>query len=476
VVVRAFPPRGGFRDYGFGPERGPTPSVHPVNVSPDPEPEEPGETVTGVIAISGKNYPNYRANTSGLNSSVDITYPTLSGFAVSDPTVPGSGTQKDMVFGDGRFFATDRAFPSKLYVSTDGANWSERANPAGASVVHGIAYGTFAGSNRFLLIGSGGNVFVSSDLLDWTLTKDLDTAETGSAVVKFLNDIWFYIYTDSNTGDCFCYTSDGSLDEFDEMDWVGPAEVFSLVAQKESSSKHINGLAYNGSRYVAVGSATQDFLNRRNLISDSSLLGSTWSGGAFFTDYSPAQTGSANHITTDSANNFLCIASKFTDGAPPPEPTDPGAFHISLSIANQAYILGSSLGDDWVVSHEFPAINTYLSFGIASAPPNGPPSLSEWCDWTILTNIINTPEGLIVVAGMYNRYMATDTGGQLVLDLGGDPDLAAKQGKIWVSLDGITFVEMAPHDYAGAWNFNPSGPSFINNESALIHCICAGIV
>lgn len=175
----------------------------------------------------------------------------------------------DVCHGNGLFLAVGAN--GKIATSPDGVNWTQRNSGFGTTVVRGCTFG----NNLFIIVGGAGKLATSPDGITWTLRTSsfetstihgvchgnnlfvavgesgkIATSGDGSSWIQrtsgFIEDIYTVGYGDSYYADGYYVAGgdDGGLAlSIDAINWM----------MKKNTFNAINGIAYGGDIFVAVG-------------------------------------------------------------------------------------------------------------------------------------------------------------------------------------------------------------------------------
>jgi hypothetical protein len=158
-----------------------------------------------------------------------------------------TSVMRGVAYGDGKFVAVGDG--SKAY-STDGTTWTR----GGYGGCRGVAYGY----DRFVVVGNNGRIEYSTDGITWTAVSDSTFSGTqinGVAYGRFkVSNVFVAVGNNAKIAYSISY-------DIPAKSW-GVEEAHSGL-----SSSYINGIAYGGGRFVAVGTKGG--------------IGITWNGASF---------------------------------------------------------------------------------------------------------------------------------------------------------------------------------------------------
>jgi hypothetical protein len=376
-------PSGGFRDYGFGPQRGPIPAADVIQVSlPSTEFEPDPEVPVGATVLAA-----------GWKSAVGHTARSLNG---TNWLEVASFTPKilDIAHGANTWIAVDEF---RMYISAnDGLTWAFTGPDLTESLVLDEFIAVSYGLGRFVALTIFGVIYESISGDSWTPTHAItDTVfGYGGLALDFVNGRFFAGWL---SDDGFSYYAITANSLVGSLDWSDPIELFAATTGTLGIPSHTPlKFAHNGEVFAAAALTYPDAdpNDRGYATVDTSADGLTWTGGTPIADGSPVTNGFDLGFTASPEGVFYLGASEF-DG-------------LGASTASRGNVWASANGTSWAIVFTHP---TSVS------------TVSQFHDITWVESL-----GLFIA------------GGFIVID-------GASFGEIWTSTDGSDWTKRTDHDF-----------------------------
>ncbi|MCL2093513.1 MAG: hypothetical protein FWH12_04880 [Treponema sp.] len=275
--------------------------------------------VLSLAACSSPTGGDNNDNNNGEPNNLGITWTGIAGGTGTGPNPPTPGASEfgtnqiqGIAYGGGRYVAV--GYQGRMAYSTDGLSWTgiaggsqniaAPANPGdsefGTNEIWGIAYG----DNKFVAVGESGRIAYSADGTSWTGIA----GGTGDGTSDFgLGRILGITYGGNKfvgvgAGGRMVYSTDGTS-------WTSIAGGTGATAEPTDpgdsgfGQNQINGIAYGGGRFVAVGG------NGRMAYSTDGI---SWTGiaGGDGTGANPGTPG-ASGFGTNSIQNIAYGSGRF---------------------------------------------------------------------------------------------------------------------------------------------------------------------